>query len=211
MEKIEIKGKSLPKLCEICHQWDYIDVDRNYCLRCANTSNTPQLQAKDNISLSTIRLIGKMLRTARKSPRLIAGLWFATSGIIPVAFYLSVQFHEYIFERLHLDIIIYYIVIPVLIAGVFGSLLGSSIINGQMAKSSIHAAQRGFLIAVLSLVLYIIIYTLILSPPLSLERIIENLFFMLFFAGILVGWLVGIVGITAGLLLYKLSKNKKEV
>lgn len=34
MSKIEVKSKTLPSRCEICHQKDFFDPINNYCQRC---------------------------------------------------------------------------------------------------------------------------------------------------------------------------------
>ena len=39
MEKLKIKTESLPQRCEICHQSDLFDAERNHCERCS--ANVP--------------------------------------------------------------------------------------------------------------------------------------------------------------------------
>jgi hypothetical protein len=47
MTKMQIKTESLPERCEICHQIDLFDAQRNYCSRCADV---PTLINESSIS-----------------------------------------------------------------------------------------------------------------------------------------------------------------
>jgi len=142
------------------------------------------------------------------SRRLFAGAWFAVAAVIPVAYY---------FLLLRGDggpqsgaglpnfggSLALTASVPILIAGVCGLLLGSTILDAAETKGAGRAIVMGLAIALLSYLLLFTVSAVLLS--FNNDDIVGTIVFLgvLFLYGLVfVGWLVAVVGAAAGGLLY---------
>ena len=143
--------------------------------------------------------------------RLFAGMWFAVAALIPVAYYFLLsrtdgkpQFDPGLpifggSSALTAGA-------PVLIAGICGLLLGSTILDAEETRSAGHAIARGLMIALLSYLLLFTSSAVILA--FNSDDLVGLVIFLVitFLYGLLiVGWLVAGVGAMAGWLLYRYS------
>jgi ABC-type multidrug transport system permease subunit len=114
-----------------------------------------------------------------------------------------------------MDYLIWFILCPLLIAGLVGSLLGASILDARRAGSGWRAGLRGLLIAVASYLLYAVVLSAwdgyanhgAFSPG---EAFTRTLVMALMWGAIFFGWLAAIAGATAGWLLYLFAASLKK-
>jgi hypothetical protein len=134
--------------------------------------------------------------------RLLAGIWFAVAGFIPVAFYLSLLGKS---DRTQFDTELLLIIgIPVLMAGISGFSLGYGILDPGEIKSSGQAMVRGLLVALLAYLFFFIASALILALMNNDEpRFVIGWAVVFVYGFLYVGWLIATVGLFAGLLLYQ--------
>lgn len=149
--------------------------------------------------------------------RLFAGMWFAAAALIPVAYYFLLS-RAGGGPRLGAGLPIFggssaiTAGAPILIAGICGLLLGSTILDAAETRSAGQAIGRGLTVALLS---YLLLFT---APAVILAFNSDDLiglvilFVITFLYGLLVvGWLIAGVGAVAGwlLYLYRLKVNKE--
>lgn len=135
--------------------------------------------------------------------RLFAGIWFAAAAVIPVA-YFSARFQDGS-PALFGDSPVLMDIIPILLSGVSGLLIGSSILDPEDIKNAGQAVLRGLMVSVLS-------YLLLFAIPMifTIYRTGDPggafiFFIFMFLYGLLaVGWLAGAAGMAAGGLLFLL-------
>lgn len=133
---------------------------------------------------------------------LFAGLWFAIASTIPVGYYL-IRFSDGL--PILGGSVILTAIIPIILSGFMGMLLGSNILDTEETKSELKAIGLGFTVAMLSY-LFLFIVPMILTIFTSGDIFGAIVAFVVFFLyGLLmVGWLVAIIGAATGLLLYLL-------
>jgi len=137
------------------------------------------------------------------SQRIYAAMWFMLAGCVPVLFVVLYGLSHG--NGLPIDRYLFlFILPPVLLAGIFGFLIGADILNPTKVKASRQAAVRGLLVAVLSWLTFTVVVS-ILAPFTEPFRVNPISWFigMFLISALLVGWLILIVGIAAGWLLYK--------
>jgi hypothetical protein len=134
--------------------------------------------------------------------RAFAGVWFAFLAVIPVAFFFlflgggNAQQQGTTFLRL-------FIGGPILLAGICGCWLGSSILDPAKVRTPGQAMLHGLKVALLAHVLFAAMLSLILT--LTSEdpaRLLSRWPLILIFMTVYIGWLVAIVGVVGGALLY---------
>jgi hypothetical protein len=128
-------------------------------------------------------------------------VWFAVAAVIPVAFYyLLFRAGGQWFDAG----LPFFPGSPILIGGISGLLLGSSILDPEEVSTEGQAAVRGLLVGLLSYLLLFTVSAVILAfkdkDPVGLVITWTIIFFM----GLLfVGWLIAGVGAIAGWLLFQ--------
>lgn len=146
--------------------------------------------------------------------RLLAGLWFAVAGCIPVSFvFLSGLVAA---DNINSKVILFGI-LPVLIAGICGFRLGSSILDANLVKNSKQAIMQGIKVALFSYAFFIPLFSLGTAFYFSIYEASPNRTFVDDFMGgllgslfagfiglILVGWLIVLISAIAGWILFKL-------
>ena len=144
--------------------------------------------------------------------RAFAGLWFMAAAalliapiILPFAMSAEASPHS-------LDYFIWFLLSPLLITGLVGSLLGASILDTQSTRSWWRAALRGLLIAVIAYLLYAVVLSMwegyanhgAFSPG---EAFTRMLLVVLMWGAIFFGWVVAAIGAFAGWLLHIISAS----
>lgn len=135
-------------------------------------------------------------------------MWFAIAAVIPVAYYF-LRFPESGVEQFGAGLPIFggssvlTAVVPILIAGICGLLLGSSILDAEEIRTAGQAIGQGLMVALLS---YLLLFTgAAVVLAFNNDDLVGTvaLFVIVFLYGLLfVGWLVAGVGAVAGWLLY---------
>lgn len=144
----------------------------------------------------------------------IAGFWFAVASVIPVAYYFM-RFGDAL--PIFGGSSVLTAAGPIILAGICGLLLGSTILDFDETKSASQAAVRGLFVGLLT---YLLLFTLplIIFAFISTDLVNDFIGFILLFAitfvyGLfIVGWMIAVVGAIAGWLLYllrlKFSENR---
>jgi heme A synthase len=134
--------------------------------------------------------------------RAFAGVWFAVLAAIPVAFFFLFLWQETERQK---EIPFYWIFIggPILLGGICGCFLGSSILDPAKVKTSGQAMLRGLMVSSLAFVLFFVMSPLIIAlTSKDPARSLSGWGLIVTFAIIYVGWLVAIVGAVGGAFLY---------
>jgi purine-cytosine permease-like protein len=139
--------------------------------------------------------------------RAYAGLWFTAAGVAPWMYRLR-DFLPPVPESDFLEFVIWFILVPALIAGLLGALLGAAILDPHKVKSIWNAAFRGFIIAVLSFLLSAVLISAQEAYTHEYESFVGILFMMLLVGGMVIGWMAVIVGTFAGLMLHQLRTSR---
>lgn len=148
--------------------------------------------------------------------RLLAGLWFAIAGIIPIAFY-SLVLRDGNLNQFPVPFSLLFVVTPIVIAGVSGLALGYSILDPNEIKSSGQAMARGLMVALLAYLLFFITSGLILAVGSNNTGGGNGSGFFIawvivfIYGFIYVGWLIALVGLVGGLLLYLYRLKRLDV
>lgn len=142
--------------------------------------------------------------------RAYAGMWFAAAGMIPVLF-VSPTALSAADPYDKGEAVIWLAIVPILIAGIIGSLLGASILDPHHVRKSWQAALRGLIVAVVAFLLFSILFSAWASYTNEYQSFVQMLFMMLMVGVIAVGWMVAFVGTFAGWLLYKIQEYRLAV
>ncbi|HVG35391.1 MAG TPA: hypothetical protein VM911_20155 [Pyrinomonadaceae bacterium] len=134
--------------------------------------------------------------------RAYAGMWFMAAALIPLLFIIW-NFLFLASESHTLELVIWFMIAPLLISGLLGSLVGAGILNPYKVTSGWHAALRGFIISVLAFLLSSILISAWDSYNNEYTSFIGTLFMMLVVGSMVIGWLATIIGTFAGWLLYQ--------
>src|SRR5689334_5759393 len=135
MTELRIKTESLPERCEICHQTDCFDADRNFCSRCDAAGEILRVPADNSLTPTTSRSLENRLRLARRFPRLITTIWFAIAGVIPIIFAIA-----FFYLIIKVDVLredeywIYGVLLPILVATICGFCFGSTILDSSRTR-----------------------------------------------------------------------------
>jgi hypothetical protein len=138
--------------------------------------------------------------------RLLAALWFMLAGGIPGIFlilYSIVQNGRFGSNPTHL--LFLEIVIPGCLAAISGFLIGADILDREKVTTANQAAARGFYVSLLAWLAYVPILSETLLSGFS-ESLLDRLLVVLVFGSIINGWLMAIVGVGAGMLLFRFRK-----
>jgi hypothetical protein len=137
------------------------------------------------------------------SRRLLAGIWFAVMGAIPVAFYFLISDQDYRPRFSVAFTLLLFVGIPILMAGLSGFALGYTILEAKEVKSLGQAMVRGLMVSLLSYFFFFIASSLILAVSNNAEPSFIIGWTIFFFYGfLLAGWLIAIMGMVGGCLLY---------
>jgi hypothetical protein len=209
MAELRIKTEFLPERCEICHQADCFDASSNHCSRCGGVTDLVKKDIQETSRVAVREIAGYRHRLARRFPRLLAGLWFAIASLIPV-----ISFIMYFLSNRweNPDPLFPFVILPVSTAALWGSTIGSKILNRNLTNSCGKAAMHGLMVSILSYISYSFLLAFIWS--LSKERadkFIELFLALMFYGSIIIGWLVAIVGSGAGWLLHKLFSSSPKL
>ncbi|MCU1264079.1 MAG: hypothetical protein JWM21_397 [Acidobacteria bacterium] len=104
------------------------------------------------------------------------------------------------------DFVIWFVLVPLLVTGFFGSLLGGGILDSSRKRSLWEAALRGLSVAVLAYLSSAILISIWEANTNQYGRFIEMLFMILLVGSMAIGWLIVVVGVMAGLLLFQLAE-----
>src|SRR5262245_58330588 len=124
MAELQIKTEYLPERCEICHQVDFFDAKSNYCSRCSGVTDLLKNDNQETSSPFAQEIAGYRYRLARQLPRLLSGLWFSIAALIPIIFFL-LKFSELRIS----DVLVFYVILPVSTAALWGSTIGPRILD----------------------------------------------------------------------------------
>jgi hypothetical protein len=144
--------------------------------------------------------------------RAYAGMWFMAAGLVPFLYRLP-DLLPTALSSLTLELV-GFILVPVLVTGLIGSLLGAGILDPYKVRNGWHAAFRGFIIAALSFLLSAILISAWDVSNNEYESFVNLLFMMLIVGTMVIGWMAVIVGTFAGWLLYQLREfrpNKTDL
>lgn len=130
---------------------------------------------------------------------LFAGMWFAVAAVIPII-YIFARFNEV--SSLFGDSLLMTTAFPIIISGICGALLGSTILDAGEIQNGLQAALRGLTVAVLSYLLFFTIPIIIFAFYVSIIDVILYSLFLFVYGLLFVGWLAAAVGAAAGFLLY---------
>ena len=145
--------------------------------------------------------------------RVFAGAWFAFLAVIPVAFYFLVLWRKT--ERQDAIFVWTFIGAPILLAGICGSIFGSSILDPDKVKTPKQAKLRGLLVAVLAYVLFFPVSgEIIAQTSKDPVKAIDGWPAIFIMGMVLVGWLIALTGVVGGALLYnyrvKSARDKQQ-
>ena len=139
--------------------------------------------------------------------RAYAGLWFMAAALILMLYRIGV-FLLAASESHTLEVVIWFTIIPLLITGLLGSLIGAAILDPFKVTSGWHAALRGLIIAVLVFLISSILISVWDSYNNEYTSFIGTFLMMLIIGSMVIGWLALIVGTFAGWLLYRLKISR---
>jgi hypothetical protein len=131
--------------------------------------------------------------------RLRAGVWFACAGAIPAVLFLLL----FGGRTLDLQALLFFLLAPSTIAGLFGEFLGASILDEGEVSTAAEACWRGLVVAVFSFITYLIVLVVPFTRNPNAPDPFATFLFLCFYGSIFVGWLVLLVGASAGWLLFK--------
>jgi len=142
----------------------------------------------------------------RRSPRLVAGVWFATAGFIPIALW----FLPSVIRQSDLVAFVLVILLPTLVAGIGGSWIGGAIL--RRPRGGLRAVLRGMMVPLGSFVIFAPLYGIgsALTQPRTdglIKQAIAQTYMVLFVGLIATGWVLAFVGGMAGLLLHLASRG----
>ena len=146
--------------------------------------------------------------------RAYAGMWFMAAGIVPVL-YVSSLFLSFPSgfsgeqNSLDVEFALWFMIIPLLITGMMGSLFGASILDTQKVRSGWRAALRGLLVAIVAFLLSTVLISVWIASD-EYQSFVPTLIMMFGVGLMVVGWLVAITGVFAGWLLYQRQASKRD-
>lgn len=100
-------------------------------------------------------------------------------------------------------VILWFMLFPLFVIGMCGSLLGAGILDLQKVRNGWWAIWRGFLVAVVAFLLSSVLIAAWEVSTNEYESFVRTLILILGIGGMVVGWLGAIVGMFAGWLLYQ--------
>jgi uncharacterized membrane protein YfcA len=103
------------------------------------------------------------------------------------------------------EVVIWFLLVPLLITGLLGSLLGARILDSTRKRSGWGAAFRGLLITVAAFFFSAIIISAWDAHKHEYTKFIDTLFMMLLIGSMVIGWVVALIGVLAGWLLYQIQ------
>ena len=202
MAELRIKTEFLPERCEVCHQADFFDAKSNYCSRCGSVTALLKSDTQEIGRAADREIAGFRSILSRQFPRLIAGLWFSGASLIPIVFFIKFLLNNS-WERL--DPMFPFMILPVSIAALWGSTIGSKVLDRNLTNSLGKATTNGLIVSILSYISYSFLLAFILSFGAGLpNRFIYMFLDLMLYGSIIIGWLIAIVGSCAGWLLYKI-------
>ena len=100
---------------------------------------------------------------------------------------------------------LFYIIIPSILAGAAGLLLGGDILDLRKQISAGQAAVRGLCVALVTWLAFVPILSVVAGKNLN-ANLLYRAFLILLFGSAVVGWLIAIIGIATGLLLHRMGR-----
>ena len=151
---------------------------------------------------------GMLQSWVKRSPRVVAGVWFAVAGFMPAAIWFLPSMTQ------HTDgwTVVWVIALPTGLAGVTGSVLGSSILTRPASPG--RAVLRGAFVALIACVVGALFYALF-SPRVTKSwatpgDVIGVMGMVLIVGVIATGWILVPIGGVAGLLLYLVARGARQ-
>ncbi|MDQ2856533.1 MAG: hypothetical protein M3R68_09405 [Acidobacteriota bacterium] len=141
--------------------------------------------------------------------RAYAALWFMAAVLLPVLFVFGTFLQAPAPRADILEVVIWFLLIPLLITGLLGSLLGARILDSTKKRSGWGAAFRGLLITGAAFLFSAIIISAWDAHKNEYTRFINTLFMMLLVGSMVIGWVVVLIGATAGWLLYQIQMYRE--
>jgi hypothetical protein len=146
--------------------------------------------------------------------RAYAGMWFMAAGIIPVLYVTSLfrSFTDFSGNRNSLDVgfAFWFMIVPLFVTGMIGSLFGASILDLRKVRSGWRAALRGLLVGVIAFLLSSIIISFWIAYTDEYQNFARTLIMMVGVGLLVVGWLVVVTGVFAGWLLYQRQAPSRD-
>jgi len=136
----------------------------------------------------------------QRSPRLVAGIWFAIAGAFPsLAWFLPS-----VMQDADVGIFLSFVGLPIALAWIAGAWIGAAIL--RRGTGMVHAMLRGMGVLLLAYALLAPCYGLlnVLQRPHTphfVNAILMETYMVLFIGLVAVGWILVIIGGVAGLLL----------
>lgn len=145
-------------------------------------------------------------------PRLRAAIWFAVTALIPIVGFFGIIGRKFfITPSVVVDPVVAttFIAVPVAMAGFFGFVIGSRILNDGIVTRGRSAAIYGAIVAVLSYLGFMFAYAIILlaNAPKQIFEAMGNMLTVFAIGAVLVGWLIVLAGAFGGWLLFRFSWN----
>lgn len=141
--------------------------------------------------------------------RAYAGMWFITAGVIPVLYISSLLIS---FGDLPgtFGFVLWFMVVSLLVIGIWGSLLGAGILDSEKVRSGWCAALRGLLVAVAAFLSSSVVIAAWDVSNNEYSSFVRTLILTLIVGSMVVGWLAAIVGMFAGWLLYQRQLSSRD-
>jgi ABC-type enterochelin transport system permease subunit len=139
--------------------------------------------------------------------RFYSALWFMLAGSIAGLcgiLYDFIRPHRNPDNRM-LFILFLYLIIPSLLAGISGFIIGADILNPNKIRNARQAGIRGLYVSLAAWLIFAAISSFVAARD-SNKSFFYMLVLVLSFGSIIVGWLIAGIGIATGLLLYRLRK-----
>ena len=145
-------------------------------------------------------------RWVTRSPRIVAGVWFAVAGVAPMA----VFFLQSIIQTADAQAFLQVIVLPLVAVGLVGSWLGAAIV--RRPHGVVRTFLRGMAVALGSSVLFAFLFSIVdaLTQPAKssfLTEVVAKTWMVVFTGLALTGWIVLPIGGVAGLLLHLIARG----
>lgn len=117
------------------------------------------------------------------------------------------------FERVRTKLsffLILYIIIPGILAAISGFILGADILNPDKVRRARQAAFRGLCVSMAAWLAFVPILSMVMGQETNMS-FLNKLLLVLMFGPVVAGWLIAIVGMSTGLLLYRLRKFQQAI
>ncbi|HEV2988277.1 MAG TPA: hypothetical protein VG759_07540 [Candidatus Angelobacter sp.] len=140
---------------------------------------------------------------ARVGPRPLAAIWFTAFGFLATfLFFLPLSSKSHV--------VILYILLPSISAGIAGYILGGAILDSPKIKSYSDSLLRGIGVTALAYAIFSMLYVFtlpFLEPGWSMREAVGLIVFPLVFGLLMMGPLASIAGMIAGVTLFRFGRR----